>query len=97
MMPSPALMEKMREAMMQAHDELAEQRLTTVVGGGAVTVVVDGRQRVHEITLSSDALAQGDQALLEELLVAAVNQAIEQSQTLAAERLQGLPGSLLDM
>lgn len=85
---------QMRAEMMRAQDELAGERLVTAVGGGAVTVVIDGRQHIHEITLSPEALAQGDKAMLQELLVAAVNQAIEQSQSLAAERLQSLPGGL---
>jgi hypothetical protein len=91
------LMEKimqMRAEMMRAQDELAGQRLTISSGGDAVTVVIDGRQHIHEITLSPEALAQGDKEMLQELLVAALNQAIEQSQTLAAERLQSLPGGL---
>ncbi len=93
------LMEKiaqMRQEMVRAQDELAEQRLTVTVGGEAVTVVVDGRQHFHHLIISPEALAaaQGDKELLQDLLVVAVNQAIEQSQTLAAERLQGLTGGL---
>lgn len=91
------LMEKiteMRMGMMRAQEELAEQRLTIAVGGEAVTVVIDGRQQVHSVTLSPEALAQGDKEMLQDLLVAAINQAIEQSQTLAAERLNGLTGNL---
>jgi DNA-binding YbaB/EbfC family protein len=93
------LMEKiaqMRQEMMHAQDELAEQRLTITVGGEAVTVVVDGRQHFHHLLISPEALAaaQNDKEMLQELLVVAVNQAIEQSQTLAAERLQGLTGGL---
>src|SRR5262245_10319495 len=85
---------QMRAEMMRAQEELAGERLVIAVGGGAVTVVIDGRQHLHEIKLSPEALAQGDTALLEDLLVAALNQAIEQSQSLAAERLQSLPGGL---
>jgi nucleoid-associated protein EbfC len=85
---------QMRAEMLRAQEELAGERLVTSVGGGAVTVVIDGRQHIHEITLSPEALAQGDKDMLQDLLVAAMNQAIEQSQTLAAERLQNLPGGL---
>lgn len=91
------LMEKimqMRAEMMRAQDELAGERLEISAGGEAVTVVIDGRQHIHEIRLSPEALAQGDTEMLQDLLVAALNQAIEQSQTLAAERLQSLPGGL---
>lgn len=89
------LMEKitqMRQEMMRAQEELAEQRLTVTVGGEAVTIVVDGRQQFHHILISAEALA--DKEMLQELLLVGVNQAIEQSQALAAERLQGLSGGL---
>jgi DNA-binding YbaB/EbfC family protein len=87
---------QMQTEMRNAQDELAGERLTISVGGDAVVVVIDGQQRVHHITLSAEALAaaQQDQSLLEEMLVAAVNNAVEQSQTLAAERLQGLSSGL---
>jgi len=83
---------KMQEEMMQAQGQLAEERITVSAGGDAVKVVIDGQQRLHHIEISKEALAaaRGDVALLQDLLVAAVNNAIEQSQTLAAERLQGL-------
>jgi len=85
---------RMQEEMMQAQEQLGEERVTVSAGGGAVKVVIDGKQRLHQIVISPDALAQGDVEMLQDLLVAAVNNAIEQSQTLAAERLQGLTGSL---
>lgn len=85
---------KMQEEMMQAQEQLGEERLTVTAGGDAVKVVIDGKQRLHQIVISPDALAQGDVEMLQDLLVAVVNNAIEQSQTLAAERLQGLAGGL---
>lgn len=85
---------KMQEEMMLAQEQLGEERLTVTAGGDAVKVVIDGKQRLHQIVISPDALAQGDVEMLQDLLVAAVNNAIEQSQTLAAERLQGLAGGL---
>ena len=87
---------QMQGAMKQAQDELAGERLTISVGGDAVQVIIDGQQRVHHITLSAEALtaAQQDHGVLEDMLVAAVNTALEQSQTLAAERLQGLSSGL---
>jgi hypothetical protein len=85
---------KLQDEMMRTQEELAQERLTVTVGGGAVTVVADGRQRVHQIEISAEALAaaQTDRALLQDMLVTAINSAMEQSQTRAAERLQGLGG-----
>ena len=84
----------MRANMARAQEELAEERLTVSIGGEAVQVVIDGQQRLHHIKISPEAIAQGDVEMLQDLLVAAVNNAIEQSQALAAERLQGLTGGL---
>ncbi len=87
---------QMQNEMKNAQDALAGERLTVSVGGDAVVVVIDGQQRVHHITLSAEAVAaaQQDRGLLEDMLVAGVNNALEQSQTLAAERLQGLSSGL---
>ena len=87
---------RMQEEMHNVQDELAEQRITISVGGDAVRVVIDGKQRLHHIEISAEALAaaQDDRDMLQDLLLAAVNNAIEQSQTLAAERLQGLSSGL---
>ena len=86
---------KMKEEMMRAQEELSEQRLTVSAGGEAVSVVIDGNLRLHHLKISPEAIAQGDIEMLQDLLVVAVNSAIEQAQTLAAERLQGVGGGLL--
>jgi nucleoid-associated protein EbfC len=87
---------KMQEEMRRVQDELAEERITVSMGGEAVQVVIDGQLRLHALTVSPEALAaaQDDREMLQELLVAAVNAAIEQAQTLAADRLQGLSSGL---
>ena len=87
---------KMQEEMMQAQEQLGEERIAVSAGGDAVKVVIDGKQRLHQIVISPDALAaaRGGVEMLQDLLVAVVNNAIEQSQTLAAARLQGLAGGL---
>jgi DNA-binding YbaB/EbfC family protein len=93
--PGGGLMDKlmqMQSEMKHAQDELAVERITISVGGDAVQVVIDGQQRLHHITISPEAMAAGqqDRQMFEDLLLAAFNSAMEQSQTLAAERLQGL-------
>jgi DNA-binding YbaB/EbfC family protein len=103
MQPPPGLgaglmdkLNQMQAEMKRVQEELAHERLTISAGGDAVQVVIDGRQRLHHITLSAEALqaALADREMLQDLLVAAVNSALEQSQTLAAERLRGLSSGL---
>jgi DNA-binding YbaB/EbfC family protein len=87
---------QMQNEMQRVQTELANERLTITAGGDAVTVVVDGQQRFHHVVISPEALttAQSDKAMLEDLLLVALNSALEQSQMLAAERLQGLSSGL---
>jgi len=93
------LMEKlarMQDEMKRVQDELGEERLTVTAGGEAVKVVIDGQQRLHHIEITPEALAaaQQDVEMLQDLLVVVVNTALEQSQGLAADRLQGLSAGL---
>ncbi|MEW5986347.1 MAG: YbaB/EbfC family nucleoid-associated protein [Chloroflexota bacterium] len=89
-----AQVQKMQEQMAQAQELLAQETLTVTAGGGAVTVVITGHQRVQSITLDPEAVNPEDIELLQEMLVTAVNAAIEQSQAMAAQRMEGLTGGL---
>lgn len=79
---------KLQDEMQNAHEQLAQERLTITAGGAAVKIVIDGAQRIHEIQIAPEVLA--DREMLQDLLVVAFNNAMEQSQTLASQRLQGL-------
>jgi nucleoid-associated protein EbfC len=87
---------KLKDEMIRAQEELAGERITVFAGGEAIKVVIDGQQRLHQVIISPQALlaAQSEAQMLQDLLVLAINQAIEQSQALAAERLQGLTGGM---
>ena len=85
---------KLQEDMAKAQEALAEETLEVTAGGGAIKIVVTGNQRVKSITLSKDVVDPNDVEMLQDLMVAAVNEAIERSQTHAAEKLQGLTGGL---
>ncbi|HRF99276.1 MAG TPA: YbaB/EbfC family nucleoid-associated protein, partial [Aggregatilineales bacterium] len=90
-------LEKMQKDMEQAQAALETETLEVSVGGGAVTIVITGHQRVNEIRLNASAIDTTDPEWvndLQDMLVVAVNQAIEQSQTMAAERLEGITGGL---
>jgi DNA-binding YbaB/EbfC family protein len=86
--------QKLQEEMTKVQDELAEETLTVTAGGGAVTIVITGNQRVQSITLKPEIVNPADVEMLQDLIVAAVNEAIEASQTHAAKRLQPLTGGL---
>jgi nucleoid-associated protein EbfC len=85
---------KLQEDMAKAQEALAEETIEVTAGGGAIKIVVTGNQRIKSITLSKDVIDPNDVEMLQDLMVAAVNEAIERSQTHAAEKLQGLTGGL---
>ena len=86
--------QKLQQEMIKTQAQLAEETLEVTAGGGAITIVVTGQQRVKSITLQPEVVDPNDIEMLQDLLVAAVNEAIERSQAHAAERLQGLTGGL---
>lgn len=86
--------QQMQKEMAKAQEELEQQTLEVTAGGGAVTIVITGHQRVQSIQLKPEVIDPEDVDMLQDLLVAAVNQAIEQSQAMAAERMEGLTGGL---
>jgi DNA-binding YbaB/EbfC family protein len=86
--------QRMQQDMIKAQEELAHETLEVSAGGGAVTVVITGHQRIQSIILKPEVVDPEDIEMLQDMLVAAVNQAIEQSQAMAAQRLEGLTGGL---
>lgn len=89
-----AKLAKMQEEMVKTQEALATERIAVTAGGGAVTVVISGAQHIQSITLSPEMIASGDAEMIGDTLVAAINEAIEKSQALAAERLQAVSGGL---
>lgn len=86
--------QKLQEDMAKTQEALAQETLTVTAGGGAVTIVITGNQRIQSITLKPEVVNPEDVEMLQDLIVAAVNEAIEASQNHAAERMQGLTGGL---
>jgi DNA-binding YbaB/EbfC family protein len=86
--------QKMQQEMALAQEALAEETVEVSAGGGAVTIVITGHQRIQSITLKPEILDPEDVEMTQDILVAAVNQAIEKSQEMAAQRLEGLAGGL---
>jgi DNA-binding YbaB/EbfC family protein len=85
---------KMQEQMLQTQESLGDETVSATAGGGVVEVVMTGHQRVQSITIDPDAVDPEDVEMLQDLITAAVNEAIERSQGMAAERLGALTGGL---
>lgn len=86
--------ELMQQQMRSTQEKLSEELYTVTAGGGALTVVITGHQRVKSLTIDPEMLNPEDVETLQELLISTINQAIEQSQSKAAERMEGITGNL---
>lgn len=86
--------QKLQDDMTKVHEALADETVEVTAGGGAVKVVITGQQHIQSITLQPEVVDPSDLDMLQDLLVAAVNQAIEASQEHANSKMQGLTGGL---
>ncbi len=86
--------QKLQQEMLAAQEALGDEVVEVTAGGGAITVAITGHQRIESITIDPEVVDPDDVEMLQDLIVAAVNEAIEKSQNLAAERLSGVTGGL---
>jgi len=89
-----AQLQKLQEEMLRVQDSLGEETVEASVGGGAVVVVMTGHQRVQSVKIDPAVVNPEDVEMLQDLVMAAVNEAVEKSQSLAADRLGSLTGGL---
>jgi nucleoid-associated protein EbfC len=96
--PSPgnmlAQVQQMQAEMARTQAALADETVSVTAGGGAITVVISGHQRIQSIEIDPELIDPNEKEMLQDMLVAAMNQAIEQSQALSAARLEGVTGSV---
>ncbi len=86
--------QQMQEQLAKAQAELAERHFEGSAGGGMVTAVVTGGPELVEIKISPDVVDVDDVEMLEDLVVAAVRQAMEAAVEAASSQLGGLAGGL---
>ncbi len=89
-----AQMQRLQEALVKARADLAETTVEASAGGGAVRVVMSGTQECRQLLVAPGLLAAGDVEMLQDLILLAVNQALRDSQALAARTLGPLTGGL---
>ena len=85
--------QELQAKMAKAEEELGKETVESTSGGGVVTVVVTGKQRVLSIKIAQEAVDPEEVELLEDLVMAALNEGLERSQELAASRLGALTGN----
>jgi DNA-binding YbaB/EbfC family protein len=77
----------LQEKLLQAQKELANETVTATAGGGTVKITLTGDQRCTEVVIAPEALQDADAEMLADLVMTAVNKALDDSRTLAADRL----------
>ena len=89
--------QKMQAEMQKAQEELARETVTASAGGGAVKVTMTGGLELVSIEIDPEVLDPEDVEMLQDMVLAAVNEALTSSQELASKRLGGITGGLGDM
>ena len=85
---------KLRESMEKATESLGQLQVDGAAGGGVVTAKVNGRLELVSIRIDPKLLADGDAELLEDLVLAAVNQGLIKAREAAAQSISSLAGGL---
>jgi DNA-binding YbaB/EbfC family protein len=84
--------QQMQDRMAKVQSELENETVEASAGGGAVRVVASGTQKVISVVI--DPAAAGDTEMLQDLVVVAVNEAMELSKQLAATKMQAVASGL---
>ena len=87
-------LQQMQSSLAKAQKEIEEATVEASAGGGAVNVVVNGQPKVQSLKIAPEAVDPADVEMLEDLIVAAVNEALEKVRALQAQRLGGLTSGL---
>jgi nucleoid-associated protein EbfC len=86
--------QKLQEQLTQAQEQLAKETVNYSAGGGAIQIVMTGDQRCQSVVIDPELLKDTDIEMLQDLVLAAVNGALDASRALASERLGPLAGGL---
>ncbi|MBQ3032974.1 MAG: YbaB/EbfC family nucleoid-associated protein [Deferribacterales bacterium] len=86
--------QKMQKKMEEAQEEAAAQVVEASAGGGMVTVKVNGRQELLSISIEKDVVNPDDIDMLQDLIVAAVNEGMKKAQNVMQEKLSSITGGL---
>ena len=86
--------QQLQAKLAKAQEELGNEMIEVSAGGGAVKIVISGHQKVVSVKIDPEVVDPQDVETLEDLVMAAVNEAVEKSHELAAKRLSALTSGL---
>lgn len=94
---APEIMRQAQEMQGKAaemQERLAQQQVEGTAGGGLVTVTANGQQKILSVNVDPSLISDNDKEMLEDLVVAAVNQALEKAKSVASEEMSKLTGDM---
>lgn len=88
--------QKMQESIIRMQEELEAERIEGTAAGGLVKAVVSGQGELKEITISPKVVDPDDVEMLEDMVIAAIRDAVDRSRELSSEKMQGMgmPGGM---
>ncbi|MEA4896172.1 MAG: YbaB/EbfC family nucleoid-associated protein [Oscillospiraceae bacterium] len=86
--------QKMQSDMLKMQEELEKAEYSATAGGGVVTAVVSGKRELMSLTVEPDAVDPEDVEMLQDLIIAAVNEALRKAETASTEGMSKLTGGL---
>ncbi len=86
--------QQLQARLNRVQEELESETVEASSGGGVVKVVCTGKQRVESVTIDPSAVDPDDVEMLQDLVLAALNEALDKSQALAAERMSAVTGGM---
>lgn len=86
--------QQIQAKMAKLEEELAHEEVEAASGGGAVTARMNGKQVLLKVSIREDVFREGDREMLEDLVLAAVNEAHQKAADLAKERMAAITGGM---
>ncbi|MBU2547635.1 MAG: YbaB/EbfC family nucleoid-associated protein [Proteobacteria bacterium] len=86
--------QKMQSKIMKMQEELGERTVEATSGGGMVSVVANGRQEIVSIRIEKEVVDPDDVEMLQDLILAAINEALKSSQEMVSAEMQKVTGGM---
>ncbi|HHY24730.1 MAG TPA: YbaB/EbfC family nucleoid-associated protein [Clostridiaceae bacterium] len=86
--------QKMQKDMVKLQEELDEKTVESSAGGGAITVIANGKKEVLEINIKPEVVDSDDVEMLQDLILAAVNEALRKAEEMVSSEMSKLTGGL---
>ena len=89
-----SMMQKAQEMQQRLQKQMAEMRVEASAGGGMVSVVVNGNKQIQSLTIDPEVVSKDDVEMLQDLILAAINDANRKAEDQLSKQMGGLMGGL---